>query len=191
MPSTVIEGIKDRVSVAIRANQSVGIQVPENRHGNLLDALFNTMLHDSHDTWTFVTISNTYDYFVKNHKEVTQHSNIRFIDCVSRVVGISDLHKNCIYIESPMMLEKTALEIIHSFENLKGNGERYVIIDSLSAFMIYNDSEIIREFISFLLNRCRAEGIHIVTILIEEELDTHKLIQLNDKIILLRDSFIE
>jgi hypothetical protein len=57
--------------------------------------------------------------------------------------------------------------------------------------MIYNDPGIIREFISLVMNRSRAENIHVVSILVEEEIDSNKLIQLNDKIIVLRDSFID
>jgi hypothetical protein len=191
MVDAVIEGIKDRVGVAIKVNQSVGIQVPENRHDNLRNALFTSMCNNSHDNWTFVTISNTFDYLIKNYKQVMEQPNVKFIDCISRVIGISELNKHCIYIESPTMLEKTALEIINSIQTSKGDGDKYIVIDSLSALMIYNDSEIIREFVYFLMNRTRAENVHLVTIVIEEEMDTDKLIQLNDKIIVLRDSFIE
>jgi hypothetical protein len=41
------------------------------------------------------------------------------------------------------------------------------------------------------MNRSRSENIHVVSILVEEEMDSSKLIQLNDKIIVLRDSFID
>jgi hypothetical protein len=33
MADAVIEGIRERIAAAIQVNQSVGIQVPENRHG--------------------------------------------------------------------------------------------------------------------------------------------------------------
>jgi hypothetical protein len=191
MVDAVIEGIKDRVSVAIKVNQSVGIQVPENRHDDLLEALFNFMLSNPNDVWTFVTASDTYDHISKIFKEISEHSNIKFIDCISRSAGISELQGNCRYIESPTMLEIASLEIMNNFRGVDDKVEKYVIIDSLSALMIYNDSEIIREFASLLTSRTRAENIHIVTIIIEEEVDSNKLIQMNDKIVVLRDSFIE
>jgi archaellum biogenesis ATPase FlaH len=191
MVDAVIEGIKDRVSVAIKVNQSVGIQVPENRHDDLLEALFNFMLSNPNDVWTFVTASDTYDHISKIFKEISEHSNIKFIDCISRAAGISELQGNCRYIESPTMLEIASLEIMNNFRGVDDKVEKYVIIDSLSALMIYNDSEIIREFASLLTSRTRAKNIHIVTIIIEEEVDSNKLIQMNDKIVVLRDSFIE
>jgi len=191
MVDAVIEGIRERVSAAIQVNQSVGIQVPENRHGDLLEAVFNSMCRNTHDIWTFVTVSKTFDYFAKTFKESTRQPNIKFIDCISRAAGISDNSNNCIFLESPVMLENLILEIINNFKSQKRDMDKYIVIDSLSALMIYNDPEIIREFISLVMNRSRAENIHVVSILVEEEMDSNKLIQLNDKIIVLRDSFID
>ena len=191
MVDAVIEGIKDRVSVAIKVNQSVGIQVPENRHGDLLEALFNFMLSNPNDVWTFVTASDTYDHISKTFKEISEHSNIKFIDCISRAAGVSELQSNCTYVESPTMLEIVSLEIKNNFRGVDNEVEKYIVIDSLSALMVYNDSEVIREFVSLLTSRTRSRNIHIVTILIEEEAESNRLIQMNDKIVVLRDSFIE
>jgi archaellum biogenesis ATPase FlaH len=191
MVDAVIEGIRERVSAAIQVNQSVGIQVPENRHGDLLEAVFNSMCRNTHDIWTFVTVSKTFDYLSKTFKESTRQPNIKFIDCISRAAGISDNSNNCIFLESPVMLENLILEIINNFKSQKRDMDKYIVIDSLSALMIYNDPEIIREFITLVMNRSRTENIHVVSILVEEEMDSNKLIQLNDKIIVLRDSFID
>ena len=181
MVDVVIEGIKDRVSVAIKVNQSVGIQVPENRHDDLLEALFNFMLSNPNDVWTFVTASDTYDHISKTFKEISEHSNIKFIDCISRAAGISELQSNCTYVESPTMLEIVSLEIMNNFRGVDDEVEKYVVVDSLSALMVYNDSEVIREFASLLTSRARSKNIHIVTILVEEEVDSNSLIQMNDK----------
>jgi archaellum biogenesis ATPase FlaH len=191
MVDAVIEGIRERIAAAIQVNQSVGIQVPENRHGDLLEAIFDSMCRNTHTTWTYVTVSKTFDYLSKTFKEGTKQTNIKFIDCISRAAGISENASNCIYIESPVMLEKMILEILNNFKGMKRDLDKYIVIDSLSALMIYNDPEIIREFMSLVMNRSRSENIHVVSILVEEEMDSSKLIQLNDKIIVLRDSFID
>lgn len=191
MVDAVIEGIRERVASAIQVNQSVGIQVPENRHGDLLEAIFDSMCRNTHDIWTFVTVSKTFDYLSKVFKDATRNPNIKFIDCISRSAGINDIPTNCTFIESPVMLEKILLEILNNFKGMKRELDKYIIIDSLSALMIYNDPEIIREFVSLVMNKSRAENIHVVSILVEEEMDSNKIIQLNDKIIVLRDSFID
>ena len=51
MVDAVIEGLKERISVAIKVNQSVGIQVPENRHQDLLQALFSFMNTDKNEVF--------------------------------------------------------------------------------------------------------------------------------------------
>ena len=191
MVDAIIEGLKERISVAIKANQSVGIQVPENRHQDLLHALFSFMNIKPNEVWTFVTTSNTFKHISEDFEKVYENKNIKFIDCISRAAGISTSDRECNYIESPTMLEKILLEIINVFKGIERDVEKYVIIDSLSSLVIYNDPEIVREFISVLLNRARTENIHIVTVVIEEEVDAHKLLQMNDKIVVLRDSFIE
>jgi hypothetical protein len=191
MADAVIEGIRERVTAAIRVNFSVGVQVPENRHSDLLEAILASMTKNDNDIWTFVTVSKPYDFLKKQYKELDQFTNIKFIDCVSRAAGIGGKSANCIFIESPGMLERIILELLNSFRGVKGETEKFIIIDSLSALMIYNNPEIIREFISLLMNRARSENIHVISILVEEEMDSNKLIQMNDKIIVLRDSFID
>ena len=191
MTDAIIEGLKERISVAIKVNQSVGIQVPENRHNDLLQALFSFMNTTSNEVWTFVTASNTFKHISENFKKDYENKNIKFIDIISRSAGISTYDKECNYIESPTMLEKIALEIINIFKGIEHDVDKYVVIDSLSSLVIYNDSEIVREFVSLLMNKARSENIHIISIVIEEEVDAHKLLQMNDKIVVLRDSFID
>ena len=89
------------------------------------------------------------------------------------------------------MLEKIGLEVMNIFRDVKDDVEKFIIIDTLSSLILHNDPVIVRKFISLLMNRARAENIHIISIVVEEEMDSHELIQLNDKIIVLRDSFIE
>jgi hypothetical protein len=201
MADTVIESIRERVSVAIQMNQSVGIQVPENRHKDLLEAIFHSICRNTSDIWTFITVNQTFDYLTKTFKESTRQPNIKFIDCISRAAGISDNSNNCFFLESPVMLENLILEIMNNFKNkneatnnLKNKKyeiDKYIVIDSLGALMIYNDPEIIRKFYSLIMNRSRAENIHVVTIFVEEEIHSNQLIQFNDKIIVVRDSFID
>lgn len=191
MVDAIVEGLKERISVAIKVNQSVGIQVSENRHNDLLQALFSFMNTKQNELWTFVTASNTFKHISDNFKKEFENKNIKFIDCISRSSGISAFEKDCKYIESPTMLEKIALEIINIFKGKEHELEKYVVIDSLSSLVIYNDPEIIREFVSLLMNKARSENIHIVSIVIEEEVDTNRLLQMNDKIVVLRESFID
>ena len=191
MVDAIVEGIKDRIGAAIKVNQTVGIQVPENRHDSLKEALYNIMKSNNKDTWTVLTASDSYYNISKKFENITEFNNINFIDCISQVAGISQIQGNCKYIESPTMLETISLHMMNFFKGIKEDVDKFIIIDSLSALMLYNDKEIVREFVSLLMNKTRYQNIHVITILIEEEVGSDKLLQMNDKIVVLRDSFIE
>lgn len=195
MADTVTEGIKDnreKIAVAMNMFQSIGIKVKEEKHTKLLEILFS-LVKDTNDLWAFVTIKQTFDHMSKTFNDFSDRTNIKFVDCISRAAGISELGKNCVYIESPTMLEKAGLEIMNIFHEVGNDVRKVVIIDSLSALRIYNDPKIVREFISLLLNRTRSRDVLVLSVLIEEEVDPNELmqlIQLNDKIIIDRESFI-
>ena len=157
-----------------------------------MQAFFEYMLSKPEDAWVYVTITKPYDNIVKQFENIVEAKNIKFIDCISRAAGISKIDENCIFIESPTMLEKLSLEISNIFKEVDENTKKYLILDSLSTLVIYNDPEIVTEFFYQLANRTRAGNIHTVSLAIEEEgiESLNKIIFLNDKILKVRDSFI-
>lgn len=195
MVNTLIDGLKERISNAVTINQSVGIILPGNNYSDLVQALFEYMHSRPEDAWIYVTITRPYETVIKQFGDFSDSKNIKFIDCISRAAGISKVDPNCIFIESPTMLEKLDLEIINIFkEVVDEDTKKYLIIDSLSTLIIYNDPEIVTEFFYHLANKTRTRNIHIISLAIEEEgeIDKYlnKLIYLNDKILKVRDSFI-
>jgi len=192
MANTLIDGLKERISKAITINQSVGIVFPGNNYSDLVQALFEYMYSRPEDAWVYVTITRPYENIIKQFGDLSNNKNIKFIDCISRAAGISKVDPNCIFIESPTMLEKLGLEIINIFKKVDEDTNKYLIIDSLSNLIIYNDPEIVTEFFYHMINKTRVRNIHTVTLAIEEEVDKYlnKLIYLNDKILKVRDSFI-
>ena len=86
------------------------------------------------------------------------------------------------------------MELINTFKEVDDKTKKYLILDSLSTLIIYNDPDIVTEFFYQLINKTRARNIHTITLAIEEEggVDKYmsKLIYLNDKILKVRDSFI-
>ncbi len=195
MANTIIEGIRERIANSAKVNQSVGIIVPGNNYADTLEAIVHHMVSTPQATWVYVTITKPFDSIKKKYKDISEHKNIKFIDCISHAAGIAKLDSECIYIESPTMLEKTSMEIMNIFEDLpqKEDAEKYVILDSLSAMMIYNDAETVTEFFYRLINKTRSADVHSINLVVEEEeLDKYlnKIIYLNDKILKVRDSFL-
>ena len=193
MANVLIDGLKERISNAIQINQSVGILLPGNNYADLVQALFERIHDNTDEFWVYLTVTKPYDNLTKQYEYLKQSNNVKFIDCISRAAGISRADQNCIFVESPTMLEKISLEIMNQFKEVGDNATKYLVIDSLSNMIIYNDPEIVTEFFYHILNRTRAKDIHMISLAIEEEgLNQHlnRLIYLNDKILKVRDSFI-
>jgi len=192
MVNTLIDSLKERVSKAVAFNQSVGVILPSSNYSDLIQAFFEYIRSRPEDAWVYVTITKPYENIVKQFGELAESKNIRFVDCISRAAGISKTDPNCVYVESPSMLEKLGLEIINIFKTVDEKTNKYLILDSLSTLIIYNDQEIVTEFFYHLANRTRSRNIHIISLAIEEEgmEKFNKLLYLNDKILKVRDSFI-
>jgi archaellum biogenesis ATPase FlaH len=193
MTNVLIEGLKERISNAIKTNQTIGIILPAPNYPDLVQALFERILKNPGEAWVYVTITKTCESLFNENEFLENCDNIKFIDCVSKGSGLNKPISNCIYIESPTMLEKLGLEIINTFKEVNDEVEKYLVIDSLTNLIIYNDPEIVTEFFYYIKNRTRVKNIHTISIAVEEEgLDKclNRLIYLNDKILKVKDSFI-
>ena len=193
MVNVLIDGLKERISNAIKVNQSIGILLPGNNYPDLLQALFEHMQSKPEEAWVYVSVTKPYDTLVKQYDFLSDAKNIKFIDCISRAAGILRSDANCIYLESPTILEKLGLEIMNAFKEVDENTQKYLVVDSLSNLIVYNDPDIVTEFFYHIINKTRAKEIHTISLAIEEEgLEKHlnRLVYLNDKILKVRDSFI-
>ena len=191
--NTLIDDLRSRISNAITSNQSVGIVLPGNNYSDLVQALFDHMHSRPNDAWVYVTITKPYESIVKQYGDHINKENIKFIDCISRVSGLSKTDPNCTFIESPTHMEKMIMEIMDAFKNFEDNVNKYLIIDSLSSLLIYNDDSLVTEFFTILTNRIRLSDIHSISLAIEEEMDDriNKIIYLrSNKLIKLKESFI-
>ncbi len=193
MPTALVEGLKERISSSISMYQSLGIVIPGTNYNDIVRALFDCIREHSDDVWIYITITRPFDSFARLISDIKNIPNVTFIDCISRASGIVKKDEKCVYIESPTMLENIMMEAINLFGKAPPNSEKYLILDSLSALMIYNDSSLVTEFFYQLLNRARCEDIHTISLVVEEgeeDKSINKLIYLNDKILKVRDTFI-
>jgi len=193
MANVLIDGLKERISNAIKLNQSIGIILPASNYPDLIQALFERIHNASDEAWVYITVTKPCNTLINEYEFLRDAKNIRFIDCISRAAGITHASSNCVLVESPTMLEKLGLEIMNVFKEVDDGTERYLVIDSLTNLIVYNDPEIVTEFFYHIINRTRAKNIHTISLAIEEEgLDKYlnRLIYLNDKILKVRDSFI-
>ncbi len=193
MPNVLIDGLKERISNAISINQSIGILLPASNYSDLIQAMFERIKSKPDEAWVYVTVTKPYDTLLKQYGFLNEIKNVKFIDCISRAAGITKPEKNVEFIESPTMLEKLSLEIMNIFKEVDPKTKKYLVIDSLSNLIVYNDPEIVTEFFYHIINRTRTKEVHTISLAIEDEgLEKYlnRLIFLNDKILKVRDSFI-
>jgi len=193
MPNVLIDGLKERISNAISVNQSIGILLPAGNYSDLIQAMFERIKSKPDEAWVYVAVTKPYDILLKQYGSINEIKNLKFIDCISRAAGITKPEKNVEFIESPTMLEKLSIEIMNIFKEVDPKTKKYLVIDSLSNLIVYNDPDIVTEFFYHIINRTRIKEIHTISLAIEDEgLEKHlnRLVFLNDKILKVRDSFI-
>jgi len=191
--NTLIDGLKERIQNAVSTNQSIGIIIPSNNYSDLICSLFDYMDTKPNSIWVYLTITKPFDSIFEDYSSLINNKNIVFIDCISHAAGISKENPNCVYIESPSLLENILLEIMNSYKNTDDKLNKYLIIDSLSSLVIYNDIPLVTEFFTHLINRTRLSEITTISLTIEEEMDDNirKILYLkSNKIIKLKESFI-
>jgi hypothetical protein len=191
--NSLIDGLKERIANAVSTNQSTGIIIPSNNYSDLICSLFEYMDTKPDAIWVYLTITKPFESLFDDYSNLINNQNIIFIDCISHAAGISKEKSNCIYIESPSQLEIILLEIMNSYKNTDDKKNKYLIIDSLSSLVIYNDAPLVSEFFTHLINRTRLSDITTISLTIEEEMNDNirKILYLkSNKIIKLKESFI-
>lgn len=96
-------------------------------------------------------------------------SKLLFIDCISKQFQGPLCAEKCVMIDGPQSLTHISIAIDESIKNLGKN--TVVVIDSLSVFLIYNDSATLSRFMNFLLNKLRNEGVDVAILVVDSDMD--------------------
>ena len=111
-----------------------------------------------------VTLSNALEALEADTKLV------RFVDCVSHSLmsktGSSD---KIAYVESPTMLEYIALKTEYFGRQAQGR-KALVILDSMNSLALHNDSKMLSEFLTILLNSLKAKEAYPVVLSLPDSL---------------------
>ena len=118
----------------------------------------------------YITTNRPYSHLIKMLKEhKIQTDKIFFIDCISKHVGIEEKAANCIIVESPQNLTAIGIAINESAKHI--SGKKSLLVDSLSALLLYNDAETIGKFSNFLINKMRSYEIDVSMIVLESDVN--------------------
>jgi len=107
----------------------------------------------------YITTSRPYR-FIKNRLEEysTDTENLFFIDTISCMAGESyGERERCVFIENPTAIEEVGMWIDILMDRVNTEN-KFLIIDSLSTMLIYNEITALKEFSQFLISRMRLTG---------------------------------
>ena len=100
-----------------------------------------------------------------------------FIDLISSTVSSRpERFKDVLFINSPTSITELGIAIVQLLASMP-EGEKFVFIDNLSAFLIYNNMEVISEFAHFLITKMRLNNV-IGLIMTVNEADGAKLVNI-------------
>jgi KaiC/GvpD/RAD55 family RecA-like ATPase len=121
----------------------------------------------------YITVNKPYDALVKYLKEnKISLNNIFFIDAISKSVSEEiKLTENCLFIPSPSHLTDLGIALTQALEGMKERKNKFLILDSISTLLIYNDFDTVAKFVHFIVSRLRVFGLVGLIISVEKLLD--------------------
>ncbi|MFB6295205.1 MAG: hypothetical protein ABEI97_05570 [Candidatus Nanohaloarchaea archaeon] len=107
-------------------------------------------------------------------------SEIFFIDAISEDTGAEDVTaENVAFLDSPQGLTDMSIAISEAVEKLPDEGNRVLVLDTLSTLMLYNDEDLVSQFAHELSGKIRDWGVKGLMLTIQEEADEDLLASLN------------
>ncbi|MFA6048473.1 MAG: hypothetical protein WC792_00820 [Candidatus Micrarchaeia archaeon] len=106
------------------------------------------------------------------------------LDCLTTSAKGKDIPENVVFLETTSDLTSMSLEIQKAFE--KTSGKRFIFVDSITTFLMYNDATSLARFIHFVLTKARLNSISGILISLAEGTPQEvraEIAQLCDKVI--------
>ncbi|MDI6798686.1 MAG: hypothetical protein QMD12_01660 [Candidatus Aenigmarchaeota archaeon] len=153
----------------------------------IIKILVNSLKFDG----IYITINKPYQNLIgllKKNRVDTE--KLFFIDCITKTVGGKpEIAENCLFIASPQNLTELGVALSQAMEAMKGKPNKFLLLDSLSTLLIYNNAGTVARFSHFLTTKIRLSKLKGVFIIVEKEMEEKLLITLSefcDKVIKLQ-----
>ena len=121
---------------------------------------------------------------IKMLKRNIKTEDLLFIDCISAMAGEHG-NGDCVFIENPASLEEISMHIGSLLEGIESE-KKFLVLDSFSSLLIYNNKNSIEEFAMYLINKLRLNNVNGILVVMEKDIpDGLKkiLIAMCDKVI--------
>lgn len=131
-------------------------------------------LQKSHDAGVYINVNQPYQVLKRVlEKRGVETEGMYFIDCITKSAGagiFTDREDNCLYITSPSSLTELSIAIMQTLTAL-GDCKKFVFIDSLGTFLLYNSLGSLSKFSHFLITKMSLHGVNGIFMSVEKEMD--------------------
>lgn len=148
------------------------------KHSQVIKTLVEQVINKNNLKCDFITLN-------KPHKiistEIKSH-NLFFIDAVSKEEKSCSPGK-CRHVNGLQSLTNLSITITESVNKKKTD---FIILDSISTLLVYNNPNLTEKFIRFLINKIRSLGINAILLGIDDEATKkiyNNICQVSDKCI--------
>lgn len=141
---------------------------------NMIDNVLKIIkaLLNSHESGVYITVNQPFAVLEKIFKNKgVDTKNLFFIDCITKAAaGAPDRSDKCLYMSSPSSLTELGIGVMQALGSITGD-KKFVFIDSLGTFLIYNSAGSLSQFSHFLITRISLLGVDGIIMSIDEEMD--------------------
>lgn len=165
--------LKSKLEEEIKALNDNFILLIDTRAENYFDVVMEaiSLIIERDEKGVYLTSSRPYSFILKEmQKRNIKSEGIMFIDGISYMSGSMDCSnkKDCIFIENPAALEEMIMHLTPLINKIKSD-KKFLIIDSISTLLIYNDAISLKKFSMSLTNMLRMNEMKGVLMVIEKE----------------------
>ena len=140
-------------------NFAVNLIIDQHIYSQANLALLRHLIEELHQG-LYVSLNKPYETL---HEELKQSnldpSAIYCIDCVSKETGKFSNSEKCLCLEDPSSLTELSVLTANLLDDRK---IRFIILDSLSTLLLYNDAKEVEKFLHGLFNKTRKSNASII-----------------------------
>lgn len=128
-------------------------------HADVVASLLDVLVKEKGLSGVYISVSKPYGYLLDAVKSSEiPLDNLFFIDCISHMAGkLPEKAVNTVFIENPSILEEISMYMDKVLPRLKE--PKFILLDSVSSMLIYNDQKSVKEFVHYLINYMRLNSI--------------------------------
>ncbi|MFH1835840.1 MAG: ATPase domain-containing protein [Methanobacteriota archaeon] len=139
------------------------------QHNEAAMALSKMLVEEDGRNGVYITFNRPFEQVVKDFNfNNIDISKVIFIDCISKMAGrFPGKKENAVFIDNPSSLEEVGMYAEKILARMPE--PKFIILDSISNLLIYNDKNSMGEFIHYLINKLRASNVGGFLLTVEKE----------------------